>query len=133
LRGDALKGAIRDTILRQAALADAEGKPFTYIAIKIAQAVPCTRKSLDAYANFIDDVLADLSAQKRSRNGGVMIEALRTRIRALEDRVKELEGENLRMVTENVELYDAMSLASVPAHLIRRIPPEGVVPFRPKS
>lgn len=136
LRGDALKAAIHATIQAQAAEADAQGKTYTYVASRVAKAVPCARKSLDNYADFIDTVLEDLRSNRRARDGGVMIEALRARIAALEKRNQELLDENQILAAEHIAIYDTLALQSVPAAALLpgRAPQAGtIVPFtKPK-
>lgn len=132
LRGDALKVAIRATIQAQAAEADAQGKTYTYVTSRVAKAVPCARKSLDNYADFIDTVLEDLRSNRRARDGGVMIEALRARIAALEKRNQELLDENQILAAEHIAIYDTLALQSVPAAALLpgRAPQAGtIVPF----
>lgn len=137
LRGEELQTAIKAAIEKLAAAAEANGKDYVYIASHVAKEVPCTRKSLDNHGDFIQDILDDMGSNRRARDGGVMIEALRNRIALLEKRNKELEEENQALAAENINIYDTLSLQSVPAATLLRktaISGDTVVTFpKPKT
>jgi hypothetical protein len=132
LRGEALKAAIRTAIEQQSAVAQSKREVYTYNASHVARAVPCARKSLDNHAEFIQDILDSLGSERRARDGGVMIEALRARIAQLESRNKELTEENQALAAEHIAIYDTMALQSVPAFTLLRDHKsnnDSVVPF----
>jgi len=111
LRGQKLLDAI-EVCLRQLA---GEKDNYVYNASELSRRIGCSRPTLDNKAEFIDDVLTRIGAEKRLKREHPLIEHLHTRIDRLEREKDLLRRELEALRTHHVEIYSTLYMQSVDA------------------
>ena len=114
LRGKKLLDAIKIS-LRQLA---SENDSYVYNASELARRVGCSRPTLDSKAEFIDEILNKLGAEKRLKRDHPLLEHMYTRIERLEDEKKILNRELEALRAHHAEIYSTLYMHSVDAAVL---------------
>ena len=113
LRGKALLARIEAVIKELAHQVQKNGKEYIYNATKIAELVPTTRKTLLKHDEFVEGVIADLSARRRMRTGEATFEFLRDQIESLREKIAEKEHIINQLRSHHVEIFEQLHAYSV--------------------
>ncbi len=114
LRGQKLLDVI-EACIRQLA---AEKERYVYNASELARLVGCSRPTLNAKADFIDEVLTKIGAEKRRQSEHPLLEQLRERIEDLEADKKTLKKELSALRKNHAKIYSTLLNESVDASLL---------------
>lgn len=121
LRGQPLQAHLRAAIEEEAAQAREIGKVYVYNASALSRATGVSRETLRKHQEFIDAVLVDLAADRRTSDGNATVQMLRQRIARLEAERDEARGKHKALLAHHVQLFEALHLNSVDVSLL--IPP----------
>ena len=102
-------------MIQQAETAKQESRPFLLNKSAIARDVPCTRKTLDAHEQTINDIFTELfpQAARLNRDGSIELEKMRKKLHNTESKAERLEQENKALVEMHTNLFDKLTLAGV--------------------
>jgi len=114
IRGKKLLDAIKIS-LRQLA---SENDSYVYNASELARRVGCSRPTLDSKAEFIDEILNKLGAEKRLKRDHPLLEHMYTRIERLEDDKKTLNMELEALREHHAQIYSILYMHSVDAAIL---------------
>lgn len=105
LRGEKLEARVKQVIRDCADEAVKNGRRYVYNASRVARLVPTTRRSLGRHECFIEGVLKDLRAPRRSVSGAAMIAEMRAKIERLETLLADRELELRALSEQYIEFF----------------------------
>ncbi len=114
LRGQKLLDVIEACIKQLAS----ENEGYVYNASELARLVGCSRPTLNAKADFIDEILTKIGAEKRRQSEHPLLEQFRERIEDLESDRKALENELSALCKNHAKIYSTLLNESVDASLL---------------
>lgn len=120
-RGDALKIAIRNTILSMKEETEKEGKVYAFNAKKLAETVPASRTTVQRNMDFIEGVLDEMGVKRRKHTGAQQMKQLQTRIERLENQVKDKDERYEALAQGYAALIKGLMLASSDPTLVQKI------------
>ncbi len=108
LRGEKVKELIRDGLNKLSLAAGVEGKRLTYNASELSALIGVSRPTLYKYSEFIDEVLKDLSADKKNAQGLAVIGFMREKMERLETEKSLLKKEVDVLRKHHAKLYETL-------------------------
>lgn len=118
LRGEPLRVHLRAAIEEEAAKAREAGKVYVYNASALSRATGVSRETLRKHQDFVDGVLTDLAADRRTSDGNATVQMLRQRIARLEAERDEARAKHKALLAQHVLLFEALHMNSVDVSLL---------------
>lgn len=126
LRGEPLRVHLRAAIQEEAATAREAGKAYVYNASALSRATGVSRETLRKHQDFVDGVLTDLAADRRTSDGNATIQMLRQRIARIEAERDEALVKHRALLAHHVQIFKMLHLNSVDVSLLVRSGPKQV-------
>jgi hypothetical protein len=109
-RGEKVKELIRDGLRKLAA--EAEDGKYTYSASQLSKLIGISRPTLYKYEEYVDEVLKEISADKKFAKGTAVIEFMRGKVARLEAEKQQLKKEVDALRQHHVDIYEALHYQS---------------------